>query len=317
MNHDPLAFRPLALEARHLRLVLAIVDEGGVTRASERMNLTQSALSHQLKQIEASLGVPLFLRVKKRLVPTEAGAELVARARQILADLGALEDDIRRRAAGWRGTLRISTECYTVYEWLPPLLKRFNRRHRNIDVRIVAEATSNPVGALENGEIDLAIVTRVPQQPTLITRPLFTDEMLLVVPNGHPLSNKPFVRPTDLEKERLILYSPPLQNFFYQRFLAPTGKRPAHVIDVKLTEAILSMVRAGLGVSVAARWAIAPELAAGRLTGVRLGANGLQREWHAAVVAPRGRELPQHVSDFIALVSEAAAPARFAERVPA
>src|SRR5687767_5850457 len=106
MNHDPLAFRPLALEARHLRLVLAIVDEGGVTRASERMNLTQSALSHQLKQIEASLGVPLFLRVKKRLVPTEAGAELVARARQILADLGALEDDIRRRAAGWRGTLR-------------------------------------------------------------------------------------------------------------------------------------------------------------------------------------------------------------------
>ncbi len=310
-------FRPIALEARHLRLVLAIVDEGGVTRASERLNLTQSALSHQLKQIEESLGVPLFLRVKKRLVPTEAGAELVARARQILSDLGALEDDIRRRAAGWRGTLRISTECYTVYEWLPPLLKRFNRRHRNVDVRIVAEATSNPVGALENGEIDLAIVTKIPQQPAVTTRHLFTDEMLLIVPSGHPLARKPFVRPADLEKERLILYSPPKQNFFYQRFFAPAGKHPADVLDVKLTEAILAMVRAGLGVSVAARWAIASELAGGRLVGVRLGPAGLQREWHAAVAAPRGRELPQHVSDFISLVSEAAAPARYAERMPA
>lgn len=306
-------FRPMALDSRHLRLILTIVDEGGLTRASERLNVTQSALSHQLKQIENSLGLQLFMRVRKRLVLTEAGRELVDGARQIVTDIASLEENLRRRATGWRGSLRISTECYTAYEWLPPLLKRFRRKHPNIDVNIVPRATDNPVNALLNGEIDLAIITDVHAASGLSVHSLFRDELLLLVPPGHRLASKEFARPSDLESERMILYTPKAENFFYRQFFARSAKSP-EVTVVKLTEAILSMVRAGLGIGVGARWAISEELTSGRLVGVRLGAEGFQRDWLAATVDRRGRPEPAYVTDFVNLIAEAAIPSRFAAR---
>ncbi len=211
-------FRPSAVEMRDLRLVLAIVDSGGLTRASEQLNVTQSALSHQLRQLESSLGVELFARIKKRLVLTAAGEELAERARPIVHDLSALEEDLRRRSAGWHGTLRIATECYTLYEWLPPLLQRFHKRHRDVEVRIVADATSDPLAALQNGAIDLAIATTVPRDRRIATRELFRDEMLLITAPKHPLAQKKFVRASDLRNERLLLYTPPSENLFHQQF---------------------------------------------------------------------------------------------------
>src|SRR5215212_6689436 len=103
------AFRPSAMDLRDLRLVLAIVDSGGITRASEELNVTQSALSHQLRQLEEGLGVELFSRIRKRLVLTPAGQELAERARSIVSDVSALEEDLRRQSAGWHGTMRIAT----------------------------------------------------------------------------------------------------------------------------------------------------------------------------------------------------------------
>src|ERR1051325_1413286 len=111
---DPL--RPVALELRHLRLVLAIEETGGITTAGERPHPTHSALSHQLKEIEARLGVPLFLRVKRRLVLTDAGRQVLALSRRLLGEVVELEEDLRGRAAGRRGVLRLTTECSTCYD---------------------------------------------------------------------------------------------------------------------------------------------------------------------------------------------------------
>ena len=310
------AFRPLSLDIRHLRLVTAIVDEGSLTRAAERLNVTQSALSHQLKDIEISLGVSLFVRTKKRLVPTAAGEELVARARPIMNDLLALEDDLRRRASGWRGTLRLATECYTLYEWFPPILRRFHRQHRNIEVDIVADATDNAGGALLRGDIDLAIVSMLAPTPSMTMHRLFTDEMLLLVANDHKLATKSHVTPADIANERLLLFTPPERNWFYQQFFGDAMK-PREVQVLKLTEAILSMVRAGLGVTAAARWAVADELRTRRVTGVRIGRNGYYRDWHAATLVQRKRPVPGYVTDFIELLSTTALPVRFDERVTA
>jgi LysR family transcriptional regulator for metE and metH len=137
--------------------------------------------------------------------------------------------------------------------------------------------------------------------------------MLLVVPPGHRLAARKFVRPADLESEHLLLYRAGEESFFYRQFFARSVKRPP-VTVVKLTEAILSMVRAGLGLGVAARWAIAGELSSGRLIGVRLGAQGFQREWVAATLDARGRAEPAYVNDFIELIAGAAMPSRFAAR---
>jgi LysR family transcriptional regulator, regulator for metE and metH len=311
---DVPAFRPVPLEVRHLRLMVGIVDEGGLTRAAERLNLTQSALSHQLKQIEESLGITLFTRVKKRLVLTDAGEEVVQRARRILADITDLETDLRERASGRRGKLRMATECYTCYEWLPPLLKRFYRSHPNIDVEIVADATSDPLSALRKGDIDLAILTSAVTSPDIETFDLFSDELLLVLAPNHRLAGRSHVTAKDFTGEHLLLYSPPAENFFYAQYLARSNAAPQSITVIKLTEAILSMVRAGLGVTVAARWAVADELRAGRIAGVRIGADGFYRSWQGAVRASQRQTVPAYVSDFLDLVAESAAPVRFADR---
>src|SRR3954467_7963445 len=113
------------LEIRHLRLVAAVADVGSLTRAGDQLHLTQSALSHQLRDIESRLGTALFLRIGKRLVLTPAGERLLAAATDVLERLEAAERDIRGLARDRVHRLRITTECYTCYHWLPPVLLRY------------------------------------------------------------------------------------------------------------------------------------------------------------------------------------------------
>src|SRR5678816_1112680 len=124
------------LEVRHLQLVAAVAEMGSLTRAGDRLHLTQSALSHQLRGIESRLGAPLFLRVGKRLVLTPAGERLLASARDVLERLQQTERDIREMGRDGAGLLRLTTECYTCYHWLPALLTRYRRRFPRVEVRI-------------------------------------------------------------------------------------------------------------------------------------------------------------------------------------
>src|SRR5712691_4518724 len=135
------------LEVRHLRLVRAVAARGSLTRAGADLNLTQSALSHQLRDIELRLGTALFLRVGKRMVLTPPGERLLRSADEVLATIERTEDAIRQLAGASHGLLRISTECYTCYHWLPPLLKAYRRTHPAVDVRIDADATLRPIEA--------------------------------------------------------------------------------------------------------------------------------------------------------------------------
>jgi LysR family transcriptional regulator, regulator for metE and metH len=311
--HRPLdSLRPIALELRHLRLVLAIEEERGMTRAGERLHLTQSALSHQLREIETRLGVPLFLRVKKRLVLTEAGHQVAALARRLLPDVVDLEEELRGHASGRRGVLRITTECYTCYDWLPPLLKRFTKQFPDVEVRIVVEATDRPLDALREGGVDLVLTTCPADDKGLESRPLFADEMLMVTAPDHPLAGRRYLVPNDLADARLLLYSPLTESNFGRHFLLPAGVTPREVVQVKLTEAIVSMVKAGLGVSPLAGWAIDREVRRGEVAGVRLGRRGLQRSWVA--VSRSGPRLPAYLPAFAELIASQAAPSRFEER---
>ena len=109
----------MKLDIRHLKLIVAVTEEKSVTKAGERLHLTQSALSHQLRDIEERLGTPLFLRLNKRMIPTQAGERLLSSARHVLDELKHAEDEVAQMANHKRGALRISTECYTCYHWLP------------------------------------------------------------------------------------------------------------------------------------------------------------------------------------------------------
>ncbi len=298
----------VVLGLQHLKLVRAIVREGGITRAAVRLHLTQPALSHQLKDAEERLGTRLFLRQGRRLVPTAAGDRLVRAAEAMLIELGAAEDEIRGLGRGQEGLIRVSTECYTTYHWLPAALKDFELRFPAVAVEIVVEATRRPLAALLEGRLDVAIVSRPSRNRDVLCRKLFDDEMVVVVAPGHRLARERFIRPEEIARETLLLYAIPVeQSDLFQRVLIPAGISPARLVRVELTEAILELVRAGQGIAVLARWSVVPDLLAGRLVGRPLGPRGLRRSWYVATLK-RHAALP-HLTDFVGLIRRAGSAA--------
>jgi len=296
----------MKLDIRHLKLIVAITEEKSVTRAGERLHLTQSALSHQLRDIEERLGTPLFLRMNKRMAPTQAGERLLLTARQVLDDLKRAEEDIARMASNKQGALRISTECYTCYHWLPDILKEFNRKFPGIEVHIILEATRQPIQALLDGKLDLAIVSRVPRHKQLRYRPIFKDEVVAIMRPDHPLAARPYLRARDFADQHLLLYVAPKESDLFRLLLAPAGVTPAKVSQVQLTEAILEMVKAGLGVSMMARWAVKEQVESGRLVALPLTSKGLRRQWSAAIL--KNDYVAPYINEFIELLSRPAMP---------
>lgn len=292
----------MKLDIRHLKLIVAVTEERSVTRAGERLHLTQSALSHQLRDIEERLGAPLFLRLNKRMIPTQAGERLLVSARQVLQELKQAEDEVAQMAAHRRGILRLSTECYTCYHWLPEKLKEFNRRFPDVEVKIIVEATRQPLSALLEGKLDLAIVSSTRRDRRLLYKPLFKDEIVAIMPPDHPLAARPYLRARDFAEQHLFLYVAPKDSDLFQRFLNPAGVTPARFSQVQLTEAIFEMVKAGLGISTMARWAVAEQLKIGKLVARPLAKNGLHRQWSAALL--KSDFIPAYIPEFVALLAE-------------
>lgn len=297
------------IEVRHLQMVLAVAASGSVTQAGRDLHLTQSAVSHQLRAIEHRLGTPLFYRVGKRMVVTAAGGRVLETARRVLDDIRTAEDDVRRHGAGEASVIRVCAQCNTGYHWLPPLIEAFRRKHPAVDVSIAVECTMRPIEALLEGLLDLAIVTDAVGSSHVRTRPLFEDEHAAIVAPDHRFAAQAFVSPEDLAGERLLLYSSsPDDSFTIQKILKPAGVVAPRVSFVMLTEAILEMVKARLGVSVMQTWAIAPALRAGDVRAVPITASGIRRQWRAATLAQAGRVA--HVDAFIDLLAARGMPGR-------
>ena len=283
MISDDNGARALQIDLRHLRLVVAVSESGGQTRAARKLNLTQSALSHQLRDLESRVGAPLFIRASRRMVLTAVGERILASARRVLHEVETLERDlITEASAGGAGVVRLATECYTCYHWLPGVVTAFRQEWPRVDVRIVAEATANPVRALLDGALDLAIVAGDVDERRLGCTSLFEDEQVVVVAPTHPLASQTFVDPEDLREEHLILYTThSSESSVLREVLRPAGVEPQNLTRVQLTEAIVELVKAGLGVSVLARWAIAPQLRDRSLVGIPLTTRGFHRRWWA------------------------------------
>jgi LysR family transcriptional regulator for metE and metH len=292
----------MILETRHLRLVAAIAEHGSLTKAGTQLNLTQSALSHQLLDLERRIETPLFHRMGKKMVPTPAGMRLLSTARPMLRNLHRAEEDLRRLASGRAAVLRLSTECYTCYHWLPTVLERFSASFPQVDVQIVAEATRYPLRALVEGKIDLGIVHDTERDERLAYVPLFRDELVVITHSDHPLAQRPFVSAADFADEHLIVYTTPRsENSIFRQVLIPAGVSPRRVSAIALTEAIIEMVKAGVGISVLARWAVAPHVEAGALRAVRLLSRGFHRQWSAAML--RQDPTPLYLREFAKLLS--------------
>jgi LysR family transcriptional regulator for metE and metH len=289
------------LEIRHLRLVQAIAEEGSVTKAGSKLYLTQSALSHQLKDAEDKLGTPLFTRINKRMLLTPAGERLLGSAQKVLDELGRAEEDVRQIALNREGVLRLCTECYTCYHWLPSLLSAFGALYPRIEVQIVADASDEPDQAIVEGKVDLALMSSSTKNSKVSYTPLFRDEMMVIMSNDHRLSSRPYIKAEDFKGEHLLTYSGIKDNFAVEQVLVPAGVTPGRVSSMRLTEAILEMAKAGAGIAVLAAWAVRPHIESGAIKAIPLTRKGLYRSWSAAKL--KNNAAPPYIDAFIDLLA--------------
>jgi LysR family transcriptional regulator for metE and metH len=268
------------LEARDLRLVQAIDQAGGATRAAKQLGLSQSAVSHQLRGLEERLGLPLFRRQGQRLRITPAGQKLVELAAQVLLPLLQTELELRRGLFRERPKLRVATQCYTAYHWLPRALQALSTEHPEVELVLQTDPVGSAEEHLKDERSDLVLCVIPPSKASWSKVPLFKDELVLAVPRGHALARKKFVEGADLAGETLIqttVSAIERERVIKMLFGKHGGVR--HVLRLPVTEAVLDLVQAGMGVSILAAFTLQQRIERGEIEAVRLTRRGFPRSW--------------------------------------
>ena len=295
------------LEAKDLRLVKAIAEEGGVTQAARRLHLSQSAVSHQLSNLEDRLGVPLFDRVRKRMEITRAGLRLRALADELLPRLALAQAELAGELGAQRPPLRLSTQCYTCYHWFPQVAQHLAAEHPGLEIQLVAEATRAPIEAMLEDRLDAALCCFPVRDRRLTGVPLFDDELVVVMPALHPLARRSFVTAEELLRERVYFYElPEADERRLNRQLFPKSAPHARLIKLPLTEAIIEFVRAGQGLTLLSRWSLGPYLERGDLVTRPFGRSGMRRTWQ--LVWPKRTKFEAPITTLATLLRSAMRP---------
>lgn len=291
------------LEVRDLRMVVAVAAEGSLTSAGTVLHVSQPALSRHLSQLEARVGTTLFTRTGTRMIPTPAGELLLRHANGVLERILAAERELLSSGSQERHVLRVGTECYTGYHWLPAVSNRFNATHPRVEIQIAFDAAGDPLPLLVDGRVDVALLTAPRRTSGIDLTPLFTDELVAAVSPRHPWASRPYLAARDFRQVRLLLLSSPETSYVVNRFLQPARVEPLQVADVQLVGAMAALIEADFGVGVLPSWTIGTEVHSGRLVPLRLGRRGMMRTWLAAV--RRQERSDAAVRDFITALATA------------
>ena len=269
------------LELRHLRSLVAIAETGKLSLAAQRVYLTQSALSHQVKAMEAHYGTSLFERTGSGLRFTPTGERLLKLAQEYLALLGQAERDLTRLKEDQSGELRIVLECHTCFDWLMPVMDEFRRCWPEIEVDLVAGFHSDPLALIENGKADLIIGSKLKHSRAIASEPLFRFEILGVLPLGHPLQSRRRLEAADFANQTLITYPVPEDRIdLIREVLKPAGisfkRRTA-----ELTVAILQLVASKRGLAALPNWGLKNYVEHDYVVAKRIGKGGLWSDLYA------------------------------------
>jgi LysR family transcriptional regulator for metE and metH len=271
------------LDVRDLQVVLALAAAGSTARAAGQLHLTQPAVSRALLALEGKLNMPLFERTRTGMVPTPAGERLLSGARELLVRLSDLE--LHTCSPQLPTELRVVCECYTAYHWLPSALVAMRGATPGLDVTIEVAHAEAPIAALQSGAVDVALLTtaRLPPGP-FAEEPLFSDEVVFVLAKGHPLAQKAALTRRDLRTLPLLAstLTPLAESQWFMR--AVFGPKPPR-LDIQrlpLTEAIMDMARAGLGIAAMSEWIAAGHCERGDVVARRLASGPLSRPWRIA-----------------------------------
>jgi LysR family transcriptional regulator, regulator for metE and metH len=297
-RHGVLGHLMLGLELRHLRTLAALRDTGSLVEAAERVFLTQSALSHQLKDLEDRLGCPLFVRKTRPVRFTSAGKRLLRLADDMLPLLHSAQRDLERLAGGEAGRLHMAIECHSCFDWLLPAINRYRETWPDVELDIASGFNFAPLPALGRGDLDL-VITADPQRDLDVTYcPLFSYEAQLAVAPRHPLAARPWVEPDDLRSEVLICYPVDRARLdVFSSFLDPAGVEPARIRTAELTPMMIQLVASGRGVTCLPNWALHEYLRNDYVVARSLGEEGVWPTLYAAVRA--GEEDSPFIKGFL------------------
>ncbi|KIC41650.1 XRE family transcriptional regulator [Ruegeria sp. ANG-R] len=245
------------IEFRHLRTIKAIHECGGLARAADQLNITQSALSHQIKGLEDQAGVELFLRRSKPMKLSAAGLRLLRLAEQILPQVEAMQDEFTSLRAGRTGRMHIAIECHACFEWLFPVLEAFRKSWSDVDVDIRPGLAFDALPALQKEEVDLVVSSDPEDLPGVEFIELFDYQAVFVAASSHPLADKPYIEAEDFRGQTLITY--PVERTrldVFSQLLIPARVEPATIRQVELTAVILLLVASNRGISVLPDWVV-------------------------------------------------------------
>lgn len=286
------------VDLNQLRTFRVIAETLNFTRAAERLNLTQSAVSHQIKALEAELGEPLFIRSKRGVKLSEAGQLVLDDAGHLLDLAEALRERVSRRARALSGHVRAAAATQAFVHLFAPLFEAFMSANPGVDLTFrTTPSTDQTVADILQGNADVGFASLPVYSPALRVAQLFEDELMLVVSAQHALAGRAEAPLRALGRERFILFERGASiRRAADEFFTKAGLQPQLALESNDTYFIKLMVEHGLGVSLLPAWAVRDELAAGRLARLRIQGQRLRR---AVALVSLGRFQPAPTRAFV------------------
>jgi len=286
------------MELKYFKLIKTITEEGSIANSAEKLFLTQSALSHQLRELEKRLGFKVFIRTRNKWKLTDEGNEIYKLGNSILESIENGFQNIEQLRAGSKGTIKVSTECYSFYHGLYSFIQKMGLLYPEINIVPILEATHQPISKILSNEIDIAIVTSKPKNEMLASIEIYEDEIFAIMHQENELSSVGYLSPNDFKNETLIIHSFPLETVsVYDLFLKPNKINPIQVSAIPLTEVALEMVYANMGIFCMPKWALKSFKLSEDLIFKKIGKDGLKRTHH--IVFRNSDKTKKYINDFI------------------
>ncbi|TRX48051.1 LysR family transcriptional regulator [Fulvivirga sp. M361] len=286
------------MELKYFRLIKTIAEEGNIANSSQRLFLTQSALSHQLREMEERLGFKVFYRSRNHWQLTSEGEELYKLANKLLQAIEDGLNSIQQIKEGAKGTLKVGAECQSFFHGLPGFVQKMAVLYPEIKIDLSLGATHQTLSQVLADEMDVAIVTSKPVSEALYSVDIFEDEIMVVMHKEHYLNSHTYLDAGHFADVHLFINSFPMENVsVYEHFLRPNKITPQKISAIPFTEISLEMVNANMGVMCSPLWMLKPFKLSEDLVFKKIGKNGLKRT-HYLVVKEERRHL-EYYNNFI------------------
>lgn len=275
----------MELELRHLKTLQGLKQTGSLVAAAELLNLSQSALSHQLKVLEDYLGTPVLVRKTRPMRFTPAGQKLLELAEKILPMVTQTEQQLSRIKTGDSGSLHIGVECHSCFDWLMPTLDQYRLDWPDVELDLSTGFDFNPTESLLRASTDLIISSDIRNTNGIAYLPLFKYQLLLAVSKQHPLASEPCILAEDMYDDTLITYPVERQRLdIFTQFLTPAGVEPSLVRHSQVNVMTLQLIASNRGVAALPCWVLNREiLAQYNISALPLGEKGIWGTLYAAI----------------------------------